>query len=166
MNLKIATLKWLSVAVFTAVFATSAMADDDVSISAGVRLWNNQWQANSFPLTQAGVTVASHADSGSTLATIPVVSLRYKDFGLSASQFIEKSYTLSDGAGSADNKRSETDVNLSYALNPRVVWECADQFGIRDLRNRRHWVAGRQGGQFPDIESGLRAGRIWVDLFF
>lgn len=118
MNLKIATLKWLSVAVFTAVFATSAMADDDVSISAGVRLWNNQWQANSFPLTQAGVTVASHADSGSTLATIPVVSLRYKDFGLSASQFIEKSYTLSDGAGSADNKRSETDVNLSYALIP------------------------------------------------
>lgn len=98
--------------------ANTAYASDDLSVSVGLRLWNNQWQANSFAPV-GGTIAAIHADSSTTLAVIPVMALRYKEFGISFSRFLDRSYTLSDGIQPPfEEKRSESDINFSYAFIP------------------------------------------------
>ncbi|MES2947526.1 MAG: hypothetical protein V4858_03195 [Pseudomonadota bacterium] len=104
--------------------------DDDFSFSAGLRAWNSQWQANSFP-TVGGTTVAVHSDSTTKLVLIPVFSVRYKDYALSASRSMQTSYTLSDGLHPpVDEPREETDINLSYSL----IQGLSASVGMKEVR--------------------------------
>lgn len=107
-----------------------AMADDDLSVSVGLRMWSNQWQANTFPVV-GGTQIAAHADSGTKLVPIPIISVRYKEFGVSASQFVETNYTLSDGLNPPfDENRSETDINFSYSFMPGI----SASIGFKEIR--------------------------------
>ena len=111
----------LSKIVFASLALTciisSAAAEDDVSVSAGVRLWSSNWQGNSFRKVGAS-TVAVHLDSPSTIVTMPIISVRYGDFGVSLSQFLNKSFSLSDGLETNATNRREYDLNALYSLAP------------------------------------------------
>lgn len=128
-----AVFKLLSVALVAGVGTSAALADDEVSFSVGLKYWNAQWQANTFPLESGtGKQIVAHFDSESKLVPIPLLSVRYKDFGLSASQFMSSSFVLSNGyLVPVENNRTETDINLLYSLIPglsasvgmkRITW--------------------------------------------
>lgn len=99
----------------TFLSAQSAWADDDISVSAGVRLWNVVWLGNG--LEGKNVT---HLDSGATIVPILVGSVRYKDFGFSASRFTSTSFTLTNANPNATfkTKRDELDLHASYYFLP------------------------------------------------
>ena len=110
--------KSLGIAVILLAGVGSVQANEDISVSAGLRFWSSQWQANTFPVI-GGSQIAAHADSDSRIAVIPVISVRYKDFGVSASKFMENTYTLTDGIQVPFSaKRSESDINFSYSILP------------------------------------------------
>ena len=90
---------------------SSAFGADDVSVSAGVRVWSNQWQGNSI-FSANGTTPLTRSDSGTTSVPSAIVSVRYKNFGMTASSTFGANYTLSDGTGSAVQRRTESDINF------------------------------------------------------
>ena len=98
-----------------------AMADDDISVSAGIRLWNLNYQGNG---NAAGRTLAigsrlvTNNDSGRELAPILVGSIRYKEFGLSASHFVKTSFLLTDTIQTSTVDRKESDIHASYFFLP------------------------------------------------
>jgi len=92
-------------------------AAEDISVSAGLRLWSSKWQGNVLRQV-GGATVSTHNDSGSTTVPMPILSVRYGDFGVSVSQFMSTDYSLSDGLTSSTEARSEYDVNAFYSFIP------------------------------------------------
>ena len=99
----------------TCALVQPAWADDDISVTAGVRLWSVEWLGNG--LEGRSVT---HLDSGATTVPILVGSVRYKDFGFSASRFMSTSFTLANANPQATfrTKRVELDLHASYYFLP------------------------------------------------
>lgn len=108
---------------------SDARANEDLSFTLGIRFWNTQWNANSFPFS-GGKQIVAHADSGSKLVPIPTASIRYKDFGVSASHFMNTSYTLDDGLDSFRSSRTETDLNVLYYVLPGL----SASLGYKELK--------------------------------
>lgn len=101
---------------FAAHAADEGSYSSDLSFSAGVRLWSNQWQANSDIIPGSNHII--RADSNTKLVAIPVFSVRYQNFGASFSYFANTKYNLFNGANTNSISRSESDINLSYSLLP------------------------------------------------
>jgi hypothetical protein len=95
--------------------------------SAGVRLWNAQW--DSWNVDRIGTGVAVGDDryevvesrrGNQRLAVIPNLSVRYDSFFLAASAMTTTRYTLNEaatpGSFSVRASRSEFDLNLGYSF--------------------------------------------------
>lgn len=109
--------------ILTYALASAAIAQtnaSEVSISAGVRTWMNDWQGNSTSLGSNNQKTLLHMNSGTTVSIIPFALIRYRDFGISASTMLPQSYSASDGLKTETTTRQEYDVNLLYYFTPSV----------------------------------------------
>jgi len=95
-------------------------SESDIGISVGSRFWNATWNANSVRQLN-NKDVVLHADSETSLVTIPVIAVRYKDFGASASYFTNTDFTLSDNIVTKTFSRKEWDLNASYFILPNLA---------------------------------------------
>ena len=95
----------------------NSYADEEFKYSAGLRVWSDTWQGNSF-ININGKPVAAHYDSSSTSVAIPFINIKYKDYGISASRSLPSQFSLSDGVNSSSINRSETDLNFLYYILP------------------------------------------------
>lgn len=108
---------WGRALIGLAGLATSgAFANDGVSFSVGLRAWSNQWTTwDVYPGASENFT------SGSRVAVLPTVGVRFGSFLASASQFTRKSYDFQGNAGPFSAKRQETDVLGGYYVLPTLA---------------------------------------------
>lgn len=120
-RLSIATILALASTASIAQSASASSGADPLSYSVGLRFWNNQWSANSIPVIGGKSLVLRAESNGQKAVPILAGSVRYGDFGVSASHFFKTSYTFTDSylpPGSVTNSRSESDINLLYSPLP------------------------------------------------
>lgn len=95
--------------------ADEEVSPSDLSFSAGVKLWNSQWQASYGPYPY---------NSNTKPVAIYTIAGRYKDFSLSLSSLAKTTYDLSidyqNNTTIFPSDRSEWDVNFSYFLHPNL----------------------------------------------
>ena len=97
----------------------TSYAQEDVNYSVGLRLWNDTWQGNSFYNLNGKMVNAVQASNPNSVA-IPLVSVKYKDYGISFSRSLPNQFSLSDGINSNQTTRSETDLNFLYYFLPNL----------------------------------------------
>lgn len=100
----------------------SAYAADDLTVSLGLRFWDNKW--TSWDYYPAGVYAGASENftSSSKAAPIPSISVRYKDFLFSGSQFINSNYGFVGNDGKTFGaKRTETDILAGYYVLPTLA---------------------------------------------
>lgn len=105
--------------VLSLVIAPAAQgASEDFSATIGLKAWATRW-TTSVPTTVPGLPslVNLQFTTDAKVAYIPTLSLRWKDWYLSASDLPSTNYEVS-GFGL---KRKESDVNLGYRLAPGLV---------------------------------------------
>jgi hypothetical protein len=120
--------KFLTVAVATgAAFALAhpayAADGDSVRTTIGVRTWVGTWEGNqggAKVVNSAGGTTdaITHLDSSSEPIVIPFASVRYGNFGVSASVMMRRSFSFSSPSVTYDDARREWDLNASYFFGP------------------------------------------------
>ncbi|MBL0086763.1 MAG: hypothetical protein IPP44_08770 [Ideonella sp.] len=112
--------------VLIAIGAQSALADDGLLITAGLRLWSNAWTSwDVYPPLQTPLGsipgAAENFTAGSRVTAIPTISARFGDLLLSASQFSPTRYTFEGNAGAFTARRDEADVLAGYYLLPTLA---------------------------------------------
>lgn len=121
-----------SAAVIAAVLAgQNSFAADDVTFTAGVKIWNNKWTSwdvfsprqigtvNGTPIIIPGAS--ENYTSGDNAAWIPSLSLRYRDFLFAGSYFANHSYSIPGNPGSFNADRKEMDALVGYYVLPTVA---------------------------------------------
>lgn len=106
--------------------ATSALADEDVSVSVGLRAWSMNWNGNRIVTLAGGGNAIARLDSGldSHTSVLPILvgSIRYKNFGLSASHAVDTKFDFTAaGENVGSIKRKESDVHGSYYFMPGLA---------------------------------------------
>jgi hypothetical protein len=133
-NLMLAAFLGLALAVPGAVRAddsASAKLGKDLSMTVGYKLWINTWET-AIPNFQNSGSHVNAIVAGPVAASIPNLSLKYKDFLLSGSYLFTGDYnfpayrdTFSNGTVSSDitfkASRTETDLNLGYFVTPNLI---------------------------------------------
>lgn len=119
--------------MMTAISVDMAAAEgSDFHASIGYKAWLNQWQTSYIGAT--GTHILSMT-SDYEFTSIPVLGLRYKDFFLSGSYYMETkfdfpdvSYEVTDPSVgtiietlSASAKRSEWDASFGYYVHPSIA---------------------------------------------
>lgn len=110
---------------------------DDLHLSIGARVWVNSWEK--FMLSPDN-TLVNVAKSDTTLTPIPTASLRYKDFFLSGSYFVNSDYqwnlTAATDRGTTpvdiDGQRREFDITAGYFLHPNLALTA----GYKDIQQK------------------------------
>ena len=101
-------------------------AAEDVSLSMGIRAWQNTWRVNSIAVDAAGNVVRPYQlvgiDAPQRTTGIPFALVRYGSFGVSASAFLGTGYTVL-GQGTT---RREADVNAAAACDARLGQVASD----------------------------------------
>jgi hypothetical protein len=123
--------KILTAAVATgSIFAVThpALAADDggadsVRTTIGVRTWIGTWEGNQtgarVPNAAGGFTDSvARLDSSSEPIVIPFVAVRYRDFGISGSVMMRRSFSFSNPSINFSDERREWDLNASYFIAP------------------------------------------------
>jgi hypothetical protein len=121
-------------AMVMTMLSLAALAAGDTapwSVNVGVRMWNNEWDANSFPYSYSSnpyatgntspvlrQTVAHTRDT--EIMTIPMVSARYGDWALTATSTLPRAFNLQEPGTSNRVVRHESDVSVAYYLTPQV----------------------------------------------
>jgi hypothetical protein len=136
-----------SVALAAALVSTSAFAQDkDWSVTLGIKGWLNIWDTK----VQAGIPASGNFAGGSsiisqtsdwTAAAIPSLAIRYKEFFIASSYFVNRKYNFPQNAGSfffdvgdpsgvglgvpytqdTVAKRKEFDINIGWYFVPQVA---------------------------------------------
>lgn len=128
-----------AVALAATACSSSAFAQDkDWSVTLGLKGWANVWETGQVnSLAPFGSNAQSYT-SGTTWAAIPSAAVKYKDFFVSSSYFINTSYNfplatiLVPGVpGNVDvddlvtqdisAKRKEFDINIGWYFAPQVA---------------------------------------------
>jgi len=95
--------------------STGATAEE-VSVSVGVRAWNNIWHDNALARDSNGVPVIPRqvvrVDHGPKTTAIPFALVRYGNFGVAASAFTSTTYV------EGPKPRREYDINALYFFLP------------------------------------------------
>jgi hypothetical protein len=91
--------------------------DAGLVASVGLRAWNTAWTTFGYD-TVNGEQIITQSPAKSKLALMPVLSLRYGNFGGTFSGYGSTKFRLV--SGSVD-ERSEYDLNLSYFVMPNVA---------------------------------------------
>jgi len=131
---------WLACFAIATPFA-SAYGADDMTVSLGLRFWDNKWTSWDYyaPAVAGGFVIPGASEnftSSSKAVPIPSVSVRYKDFLFSGSQFVNSSYGFVGSSGAPFNsKRTETDLLAGYYVLPTLALtlgnkEIKQDFGI------------------------------------
>lgn len=104
-----------------------AFAADEVTVTAGVKMWNNKWStwdvippAGSCATTGA-CGYSENYTSGDNAAWIPSASVRYRDYLLAGSYFANHSYGFSGARGPFTADRKEMDIVAGYYVLPTVA---------------------------------------------
>lgn len=117
-----------SLALLVCAAASPAFAGDDVLVTLGAKVWNNKWTSWDYypPLALSstmGLPGASeNFTSGSQSALIPSLTLRYQNFLLTGSKFVNKEYGFAGSSGTSFTaKRDETDLHAGYYVLPTLA---------------------------------------------
>ena len=94
--------------------ASSGFLPDDVNVTVGARVWHTRWTTW---LTPAAVVSYFPARIEPTIT--PVVSVRYRQFFVSGSYMVDKTFDFLDD--SVSFKRGEYDINFGYFLLPGLA---------------------------------------------
>lgn len=106
----------VSVVLGSAAVVPSALAAEGVSFSVGLRAWGNQWSTwDVYPGASENFT------SGTRVAVLPTVGVRFGSFLASASHFARKSYDFQGNTGNFSAKRQETDILGGYYVLPTLA---------------------------------------------
>lgn len=108
--------------------SASARIGKDTYLTVGYKLWINTWETAIAPLSGQHV----NAIVASQVASIPNLSVKYKNFLVSGSYLFTGDYdfpafrdTFNNGVVSSDIKfkasRTEADLNVGYYLTPNLV---------------------------------------------
>lgn len=105
--------------VVSLVFSPAALgASEDFSATIGLKAWATRW-TTSVPTTVPGLPslINLQFTTDPQVAYIPTLSLRWKDWYLSASDLPSTAYEVSG----FELERKESDINLGYRLAPGLV---------------------------------------------
>ncbi len=124
--------------IFLAAHTSVQAADsaNDVTVTLGVKAWDNKWTSwDAFPALDLGNSSlpgsTENYTSGSKLALIPTASVRFGNWLVSGSQFVNKSYRFTGQDGNSFGaKRSETDIHAGYYVLPTL----AITLGYKDVK--------------------------------
>ena len=107
----------------------------DFSMTLGVKVWQTDWSTAFFQNISDSqfVTVDSIYNRNAELkqTVLPSVTVRYKDFFVSGSQLIKKTFRF---PGCCQFDRKENDINIGYSILPGL----AVSFGWKQL----HYAGG------------------------
>lgn len=105
-----------------------AFAADDVTVTAGLKMWNNKWSSwDVIPPARSCSTTGAcgyseNYTSGDNAAWIPSASVRYRDFLVAGSYFANHSYGFAGANGNSFNgDRKEMDIVAGYYVLPTVA---------------------------------------------
>ncbi|MEH6461918.1 hypothetical protein [Chitinimonas sp. JJ19] len=126
------------------LLALPAQAEEATwSISTGIRVWSNEWEANSFPYasylpgngSQPQRQVVAKMRSDAEIVPIPTLSLRYGNWILNGSAAMEREFRFNDNLSTLYASRREQDINLGYFFAPqfnvgvgykRLLWDAVN----------------------------------------
>lgn len=116
------------------VTSQSACANDDLTVNVGLRLWNNNWTSwDVYPPFGSGAIpgASENFTSSSETALIPTISVRYKDFLVSGSHFVDRGFDFDGVSGNKfSSDRQETDFLIGYYVLPSL----ALTLGYKDVK--------------------------------
>jgi outer membrane protein with beta-barrel domain len=120
------------------VGATGEASDDGVHFFAGVRVWANRWEVPYFETTPVLVggapalrTENKTRTSGTEIVPMPTIGLTAGKWFGAATMFPRTGYDTK-GALTGDVKRKEFDVNVGYAVLPRLSISLGYKEGSQD----------------------------------
>lgn len=153
-----------------ALLAAPARAEEthalgpNTSLTIGYKLWLNTWEtAITGP---SGTNHVTALTNGINAASIPNLSLAYKDFFLSGSYLVTGTYHFPSyqdrfaGGGLSNNvsfdaSRKETDLNLGYKITPNVY----ASLGYKNVEQKyTQFVNGANFGDSKTHYNGVTAG--------
>lgn len=98
-------------------------AEDSLTISPNLKLWSNTWNSwDVLPsVTSSGIQSGiENYTSGTKLAVIPGLNVKYGDFSFGGSFMNNTSYGFNGAYGGFGADRKETDVSIGYSLLPSL----------------------------------------------
>ncbi len=103
-----------------------AFAADDLTVTAGVKMWNNKWTSwDAIPSLRTGAGIipgySENYTSSDNAAWIPSLSMRYRDFMAAGSYFVNHSYGMPGASGNFNADRKEMDAVVGYYVLPTVA---------------------------------------------
>ena len=140
------------VAVILLAAAGPVIADDDTTLQAtvGVKAWENEWTSWYPVLNPASATrVVEPIDNNFDFVLIPQASLRYGDFLVAGSYFVNKTYSLSGAVDPTSGnpvelspRRHEFDVNGGYYVFPSLAITAGYKRVEQDFGSSRYTWSG------------------------
>jgi hypothetical protein len=127
-----------AVALALGLGGTSAFAQQkDLTVTLGLKVWGNTWESGQVNTGfVGGGSNSNNFTSGQEWSTIPSLTLKYKDWFISGSQFMKTSYNFpaqtslgfapaaavaTPNTQTLRADRKETDVNLGWYFVPQVA---------------------------------------------
>lgn len=123
----------LTLALASVAFAslgTAALADEgdaaSWSLTAGLRIWSDEWEGNSFPLAQTyvdGKPVLRQAIArlqGTSTVAIPTVAVGYGNWSVTAASTLTQKFDLNGQPFNDSVNRRENDLSVAYYITPRL----------------------------------------------
>lgn len=112
------------VAVVAAFPLTNALAaDSDVTVTVGLKAWNNSWSSwnTTYDDQSPSRAIVQNLETSET-SLIPSVSVRYKNFLVGGSYFAKQSYGFGFQGGDVGNvSRLEYDLSAGYYVLPTLA---------------------------------------------
>jgi len=144
------------VALAAAVLCATAAAEE-VTVSIGMRAWQNTWRGNGVagdargtPTFPVQLTVL---DSDKEVTGIPFALVRYGNFGVSASAYLPTDYRHFVRVSYDDIRRKEFDVNFLYYVLPST----SVSIGYKQLRQRNFQATTRSEVNIDGVTAAVSA---------